>query len=360
MKTGLAPLDDGGLVVAYRVHLARKRLFLLGAALAGVALFLASLCLGAARLSPAEALGALLGGGSERWRTIVWNIRLPNALAAALAGAGLAGTGAAMQSLLRNPLASPMTLGMAHAGAFGAACAVSLLGAGATQSTAVNAVTVFSPSLTTTCAFACCLAASLAILALGRLRGGSPEAMALGGMALGLFFQAAAMVMQYFADDAQLAAMVFWSFGDLSRAGWREVGLLAGAVLPVMAYFAWNRWNYNALDAGDETARGLGARVTRVRWRGMLAASLLTAVIVASLGVIGFVGLICPHMVRRAIGDDHRFLLPGSCLTGAALLLAADVVSRQAFAPHQLPVSVLTACIGAPAFFGLLLRRGRP
>lgn len=181
--------------------------------------------------------------------------------------------------------------------------------------------------------------------------------MVLTGVALGALFTAGTMFLQYFADDVQLAAMVFWTFGDTARANWNHLGLIFGVTLAAGLYFAANAWNYNAVDAGDEAAKGLGVRVERVRLLGMLAATLVTAVTIAFLGVIGFVGLVTPHMLRRIIGSDHRYLLPATALAGAVLLLAADTAARLILAPHVLPVSVLTSFLGAPVFLSLILRR---
>jgi iron complex transport system permease protein len=167
------------------------------------------------------------------------------------------------------------------------------------------------------------------------------------------------MFLQYFADDVQLAAMVFWTFGDVARASWSELGLLAAVTGLCSLYLLSRAWDYNAIDAGDETARGLGVRVQRLRMTGMLAASLLTAVIVSFLGIIGFVGLVVPHMVRRVIGGDNRFLLPATIICGALLLLVSDTVARMMLSPHVLPVSVLTAFMGAPVFIWLIVRGGR-
>jgi iron complex transport system permease protein len=303
---------------------------------------------------------SLLGMETTRQtEVIVWNIRLPQALASMIAGAGLAVAGAAMQSILRNPLGSPFTLGISHAAAFGAALSVMLLGGGIMTSNAVGAIQITNPWLTTFSAFVFSIIAAAAIVGVARLRGATPEVMVLTGVALGAFFTAGTMFLQFFADDVQLAAMVFWTFGDTARASWRELGFMAAATLAVSIFFFANSWNYNAIDAGDETAKGLGVRVEWVRTSGMMLASVLTAVIISFLGIIGFVGLVVPHMVRRIIGADHRFLLPASCIGGALLLLVADTGARLMLAPHVLPVSILTAFMGAPIFLWLIIRGGR-
>ena len=352
----MSHLTDGRIPAEYATYISRKAYFLTGLCFAAVVLFIMAVSLGAVRVPMQEILRAFTGMDTDaRFRIIIYNIRLPHAFAALLAGAGLSAAGAAMQSILRNPLGSPFTLGISQAGAFGAAFSVMMLGTGAMQSTQVGAVTIANPYLTTFSAFIACMATSLIIIAIARIRGASPEVMVLSGVALGSLFSAGTMFLQYFADDVQLAAMVFWTFGDVGRAGWQEVGLMAAVVIAGVFFFVLNRWNYNAIDAGDETARSLGVRVERVRMAGMLAASLITAFIVSFLGVIGFVGLICPHIVRRIIGDDHRFVMPASCLTGAVLLLASDTVARLILAPHVLPVSILTAFLGAPAFLYLLI-----
>ncbi|MGM0381449.1 MAG: FecCD family ABC transporter permease, partial [bacterium] len=152
---------------------------------------------------------------------------------------------------------------------------------------------------------------------------------------------------------------VFWTFGDVGRAGWSEVSVIFPVVTLGSAFFIYNSWNYNALDTGDETARGLGVNVRRVRLVGMLVATAITATVISFLGIIGFVGLICPHMVRRVIGDDHRYLLPATFLGGAILLLLSDIVARLLLSPRVLPVAILTSFLGAPVFFYLLFDRSR-
>lgn len=344
----------------YRRYIGRKSVFLVVLALMLAIALIVAVSLGAANIPLAAVAKSLLGlETTEQIETIVWRIRLPQALASMVAGAGLAVAGAAMQSILRNPLGSPFTLGISHAAAFGAALSVMILGGGIMTSNAVGAVRITNPCLTTASAFIFSIGAAAIIIAIARLRGATPEVMVLTGVALGAFFTAGTMFLQYFADDVQLAAMVFWTFGDTARATWRELGYMAAVTLAASAFFLANSWNYNAIDAGDETARGLGVRVERVRMTGMMLASVLTAVIISFLGIIGFVGLVVPHMVRRIVGSDHRFLLPAAFLGGALLLLVSDTAARLMLSPHVLPVSVLTAFMGAPIFLFLIIRGGR-
>lgn len=332
-------------------------IFLISVMLSLVILY--SISTGAARIPIADVIRSLAGiGDSQKYNIIVWQIRLPQILAAVVAGAGLSVGGAVMQSVLRNPLGSPFTLGISHAAAFGAAFSVMILGSGTMASTQADAVTIYNPYVTTVTAFLFSMLASLFIVIVARMRGAKPETMILAGVALGALFTAGTMFLQFFADDVQLAAMVFWTFGDVARAGWHELGVLTAVTTAITLYFFINAWNYNAVDAGDETARALGVRVAQVRLAGMLAASLVTAVIVSFLGIIGFVGLVCPHMVRRLIGGDNRFLLPASAVMGGVLLLVSDTAARLVFAPHLLPVSILTAFMGAPVFM-LLIVKGR-
>jgi len=350
----------GEISSAYGAHV-RRKLIVTGTLSVATALALvAAVALGSADLPLSAVAKALIGlEVPRRVEMIVWSIRLPQALAAIVAGAGLAIAGAATQSILRNPLASPFTLGMSHAAAFGAALSVTLLGSGTMASSSVGAVMITSPHVTTATAFVFCVLAAMVVVAVSRLRGATPEVMVLTGVALSALFTAGTMFLQYFADDTQLAAMVFWTFGDTARASWRQVGIMAAVTTLTSFYFLACAWAYNAIDAGDETAKGLGVRVERVRMVGMLAASLVTATVIAFLGVIGFVGLVVPHLVRRLIGADHRYLMPATIVAGALLLLVADTAARLVFMPHVLPVSVLTAFVGAPVFLWLIVRSRR-
>jgi len=349
--------EEGKIPHDYLRYTRRKMTWIAAGLVLVFILFILAISVGAVAIPPVEVLQTLLGfGTSVKWDRIIWNIRLPQAIAAIVAGVGLAVAGVAMQSILRNPLASPFTLGISSAGAFGAAVSIIVLGTGRIQSTVANPVSISNPYLTTVVAFLFCMLATGVILIISHLKGASPEVMVLTGVALSSLFSAGVMFLQYFSSDTQLAAVVFWTFGDVGRATWDTLPFMALVVAAATLSFLFNRWNYNAIDAGDETAQGLGVNVVRIRLVGMTVAALVSAVIVALLGIIGFVGLVCPHMVRRIVGDDQRYLIPGSAVAGAILLLASDTVARIIVAPYILPVAVLTAFMGAPVFIYLLFR----
>lgn len=331
---------------------------LLAAAL--LALLVLALSVGAYRLSPLEVARVLVGlDGSSPAAQIVLGIRLPQALCAIVAGAILGLAGALMQSVLRNPLASPFTLGVSQAAGFGAAFAVTILGSGQAMSGGALPVTVTSVGTTTVCALAAATVAAVLIVALARLRDASPEVMVLAGVAIGALCTAGTMVLQFFASDVQLAAIVFWTFGDVSRAGPDRVAIMAGVLAALLALGRGRGRVLDALLLGDETARSVGVATERLRLLMMVAASLATAVVTSFLGIIGFVGLLAPHMARRLAGAEHRALLPTTALVGALILLAADSIARVALLPHVLPVSVVTGLVGAPLFLFLVLRGAR-
>ena len=342
---------------AYARSQRRKGLILLALLLTTLLLALLAVNAGAAALNPLDVLKTLLGLGDEKAALVVWRIRLPRVAAAVVAGAGLSVAGCVMQNNLKNPMASPQTLGISNAAAFGANVAIILLGAGSVTGSSGGAnLTIRSPYLTTICAFCFSLLAALMILALSKHRGFSPETLVLSGVALGFLFNAGVTLLQYFAQDTQVAAAVFWTFGDLGRVSWKEVGILTAVTIPALLYFTLCRWDYNALDSGEESAKSLGVNTRRVRFWGMLISSLVTAAAVSFLGMIGFVGLLGPQMMRRLVGPDHRWLLPASALCGAAILLLADTLGRVVLSPIVLPVGAVTSILGAPMLLFLLIR----
>jgi iron complex transport system permease protein len=286
---------------------------------------------------------------------------VPRIAAAIVAGWGLGLSGLATQSLLRNPLASPFTLGISQGAAFGAAFSIVILGAGGMRASALrtqDAASFFIHSVyaVTVFAFLGALLATVVILALARLRKMTPESIILAGVALSSLFTSGTILVQYFATDVEIATVVFWTFGDVARSSWREIGLLALITGGAILYYLFHRWNLNAMAAGEESAMALGVEVERVRLAGMFIAALVAALATAFHGVIAFLGLLAPHIGRRLVGADHRLLAPFSGLIGALLLLAADTGGRLLVGSGTLPVGVLTSFMGAPLFLYLLMR----
>ena len=349
------------LIRQYKHHV-RRRLAFIALIFAGIMLVgMYAVGSGAAGLTLREVLLAITGSGDPVNEQIVRHIRLPRVIAALLAGLALAVSGAVMQSLLRNPLASPFTLGISGAAAFGAAFGIVVFGSGAGTADDGNSgfqlISVIGDRyIIMISAFVWSMASTGFILAIARFRGVTPEVMILAGIAIGSLFSAGLSAMQYLATDVELAAIVFWMFGDLGRAAWGEAGILALLLIPILIFFMMMSWNYKSLQSGDEYARSLGVNPDSVRLSGMLAASLATAVVVSFYGIIAFVGLVVPHIVRRIIGGDEAFLIPASALFGAMFLLLSDTVARTLFSPVILPVGILTSFIGAPLFLYLLLR----
>jgi len=350
-------IERGEKPSGYLKYIRGKSIFTVASFVMLVFSALIALAVGSVSYKVGDVFKTLLGMHvSSTLDVVIFNIRLPQVLASIVAGAGLSAAGAVMQSVLGNPLASPFTLGVSQAAAFGAAFSVMVLGSGFMRSSASDAVTIVNPGLTTMVAFSFSMVATAIAMLVAQIRKGSSEVMILAGVAVGSLCAAGTMFLQYFADDTQLASIVFWTFGDLARAGWKELGIMAAVSLSCIVFFVLNAWNYNAIDSGEETAISLGVDVRLVRFVGMSLASLSTAVIIAFVGVIGFVGLVCPHMSRRLIGDDNRYLLLGAPIMGGILLLAADTAARVVMAPRVLPVAVLTSFVGAPVFLYLIVK----
>ena len=353
------PAPDGSespAAAAFLRQSSRKKRLILGLTVLALLLAVIAMNAGAANTHPLQVLRALLGLEGGTSRVVVWNIRLPRVVAGVVAGVGLAVAGCVMQTCLRNPLASPFTLGISNAAAFGANLAIVFFGAGTLHSNTHDAVFIAHPYIVTISAFVFSITAMVLILLLARLRGFSPESVVLAGVAFGSLFAAGSTLVQYFAADVQVAAMVFWTFGDLGRVAWQEVAILCVLTVVALVYFLLHRWDYNALESGEDAAKGLGVPVEQVRFRSMLAASLITAVAVSFMGIIGFIGLIAPQMMRRVLGIDHRFLIPAAAVTGVVLLLFADTLARTLISPVVLPVGAITSFFGAPLFLFILAK----
>lgn len=340
----------------YRKDLSKKLLFGLSTAILLLILTVFAVIVGPVNVSFSELISVVTGqvtSGSAY--NILWNIRIPQILTAIIAGAGLAISGGVMQSVLKNPLGSPYTLGISHAAAFGAAFAIVFMGTGTTQPSG-NIIDINNPYITTISAFVWSLVSTGIILALAKYKQATPETMILTGVALGSVFTAGVSGIQYFAEDTEIAAVIFWQFGDVSKTVWNEIGLIAAIVIPFSIWFTYNSWNFNALNSGDDTAKSLGVDVEKLRIKGMIASSVVSALIVSFVGIIGFVGLVVPHIVRKVIGGNEMLLLPFSFLTGSLLLLASDTVARNIISPEVLPVGILTSFLGAPLFIYLVIK----
>ena len=344
----------------YERYTRRKQAALVLAMLVTLTAALLYMGIGSIRLRPAEILQVFFGGGEAKHVTAIRNIRLPRVLAAMLIGAILSASGAVMQCVLRNPLASASTLGVSQGAAFGAALGIIVFGGGMiTNSNSNSTVSISNPYIVTLCAFAFGSVSSLVVIAISRLkREMGPGGLILAGTALSAMFSGGSTLLQYFADDTSLGAVVFWTFGNLGNVGWRDLRFLGVIFALCFAFYLYNRWNYNAMEAGYDTAKSLGVNAERLMLLSMAVCSLSAAAAVSFAGIISFVGLIAPHMMRFFVGKDHRYLIPGSAVCGALLLILADAAAKLIAPPVILPIGAIMSFIGGPVFL-ILLFRGR-
>ncbi len=335
----------------------RGRVALLGLAAVLLAVMFGSLLVGAA---DADVVGALLSrlglSGAhvqQRDQIILFDIRLPRMVMGALIGAGLAVSGAVLQGLFRNPLADPGLVGVSSGAGLGAVLFI-VLG----NVLFAPLIRLFGSYALPLAAFAGGLATTALLYRVATRNGQTAIAtMLLAGIALGAVAGAVTGVLVYSANDTQLRDLTFWGLGSLAGSNWTRV-LSAGPVIAIaLAAAPFLATGLNAMTLGEATAHHLGVPVQRLKTIAILAVAASTGASVAASGGIGFVGIVVPHLLRLSIGPDHRFLLPGSALLGAAFLLLADAVSRTIVAPAELPIGIVTAMVGGPFFLWLLLRR---
>ncbi|MFL6199096.1 MAG: FecCD family ABC transporter permease [Thermoanaerobaculia bacterium] len=276
---------------------------------------------------------------------IFWQLRLPRVLLALLAGAGLAVSGLAFQTLFRNELAEPYTLGIATGAALGAVLSLRLEEMGV----------LLGMPLVSLASFAGAIGATALVVGLASRRKGNTGTLLLAGIAVSLSCSALILFLQYLSDSTQTFRMVRWMMGGLSVVGYGEVLWTAPWVLGGAAVLLALRWDLNLLLTGEELAASRGVDLVRLRLRVLGVSSLMIGALVAVAGPIGFVGLMVPHMLRRWVGHDHLFLAPACLLGGGAFLAVCDVAARTVMAPAELPVGVLTALLGGPFFLWLLV-----
>ena len=304
------------------------------------------------RISWGEALDALLhrhGNWPADYHAIFWSVRIPRVLLAGLTGAALACAGTAMQAVFRNPMADPYIVGVSSGASLGAVVA---------GLSSLATVAVIGSIITPLLAFVSALATVFVVYWLGTVRGRVyVDTLLLSGVAVAAFLGAVVSFLIYFARQ-EYHRIIFWLLGSLSLATWTAVGVMAFCVvIGVVCIFLYSR-DLNALLLGEETAHNLGTDPEFLKTLMLVMAAVMTSAAVAFTGVIGFVGLIIPHMVRLIVGADHRILVPAATVTGAIFLIIADSLARTVIAPNELPVGIITALCGGP-FFLYLLRRSR-
>lgn len=312
----------------------RNRMLIWGIALLAVALSLLSIGIGLRKFVVGN-LGVL---------DLVLSLRATRLCSAFISGAILSVSGVVMQTLLRNPLASPYTLGISNAAAFGASIGVVFFS---------NSIL---PGVTVITAFIGTLLGLGLILLISGVKNSGVETVILAGVVINSLFSAGIAIMQYVANSAQLATIVFWTFGDLSKGDWGAVLLLFVVALLAASYLYHKRWDYKAMEVGDDYAKSVGVAPLRVRLSGLIVASLITAVVVSIYGVIAFVGLAVPHILRRVVGANLSYLIPTSLLFGGAFMVLCDMASRLLFAPTIVPIGIITSIIGVPLFIIVLYK----
>lgn len=314
-----------------------------------------SLMYGASGISFWAILSDILSGHELelRERVVLFDIRLPRMMMGILVGASLAVSGAVMQGLFRNPLADPGLVGVSAGAGLGAISAIVL---GAYLPASISAL--FGNYTVPFAAFIGGWGATILLYRVSTRHGRTSVAtMLLAGIALGALAGALSGIMVYMADDAQLRDLTFWGMGSLAGATWAKVFaaapiiILALTVAPILAR------GLNGLALGEATAHHIGINVQVVKNTAILSVAAATGAAVAVSGGIGFIGIVVPHLLRLAVGPDHKYLLPNAALLGASLLLGADVISRTIIAPAELPIGIVTAVLGAPVFLWILLRR---
>ena len=345
---GIRPRPAQGAPAHFRLS-AQRLSWLIAGSIILVLTSVADILIGPAFLNAGEVLSAIFAP-SQTDPTIViivLSIRLPMTLMALLVGMALGIAGVAMQTILGNPLASPYTLGFSAAAGFGAALAI------------ITGVTLpFLPWLTIpAAAFVAASTAALLVYGFAQRRGMTADVMVLAGIATLFLFQSMQSMVQYLAAPEILQAIVFWLFGSLLKANWANVPITAAVVVFCTGLLIPDMWRLTALHLGDARAASLGVEVEKLRLKVFALVALLTAGSVAFVGTIGFVGLVAPHIARMLVGDDQRFLMPMAALAGAFIMTGASILSKLISPGSVIPIGIVTAIIGVPFLFGLILRQ---
>jgi iron complex transport system permease protein len=330
----------------------RKRAALTAALLIAVfLLLLLNISIGSSNISLKEIIIVLFAGEGYGHNVMIINeIRLPMALMAVVVGASLGIGGCEIQTILRNPIASPYTLGITNAASFGAALGLILN---------TSILKVSEPLMITTNAFLFALLASVLVYAFSLRRGAGKNSIILFGVALNFLFNALTMILQYIANDEDLKSLMFWNMGSLLKTTWMKFWLVFAVLVVCFIILYLNSWKLTAMTLDDTKARSLGVDTQKMRRLVILITSLLTAFAVCFVGAIGFVGIIAPHIARQFVGEDQRFFLPLSAMLGAFVVSLSFVVSKLVIPGVILPIGLVTAVIGIPIFLAIIFRKTR-
>ncbi len=342
-----------------KVQLSISHIIILMIIIEVILIFVEILMVGSSNMTLKEAINGLFLNGTNAQNRIIWSIRIPRVLSAIIAGAALSMSGLIMQTTLGNDMAAPSTLGVSNAAVFGANISIIVLAGGFASigGNANNMITMANPFASSTMAFIFSFISILLILGLGKTKAFSKSSLILSGIAISSIWSALTTLIQFYATDVGLSAAVVWTFGDLGRATYLTDLIMLIVTIIAFIIFYLLKQHYNALLSGDNVALSLGVKVEKLRFISLILASLLCAVCVSYLGIIGFVGIICPHVVKRLIGKNHKYTIPMSLISGSILLLFADMISRIIGNGSALPIGAVTSILGAPFFLYIIFAK---
>lgn len=334
----------------YKKHSYRRIIFILIGLLICTVSFITDVIVGPASLTLRDVWLAVMQSPevSKNADVIIWSIRLPTAVMALLVGASLGIAGAGMQTILDNPLSSPYTLGISAGAGFGASLVVVI---------GLSSLEFLGEFMVPFGAFVFAGLTSFFIYSINKIKNFSSETMILAGIGMMFLFQALQSLMQYMATPEALQNIVFWTMGSLTKANWLSISIVLVALLVMLPLMMRESWRLTALKLGDEKASGLGVNVENLRVKIFLFISIITAVAVSFVGTIGFIGIVGPHIARMLVGEDQRYFLPLSAVCGMVILSLASIASKMLIPGAMFPIGIVTAIIGVPFFFSLVLTR---
>lgn len=334
----------------YKKHSYRRIIFILIGLLICAVSFITDVIVGPASLTLRDVWLAVMQSPavSKNADVIIWSIRLPTAVMALLVGASLGIAGAGMQTILDNPLSSPYTLGISAGVGFGASLVVVI---------GLSSLEFLGEFMVPFGAFVFAGLTSFFIYSINKIKNFSSETMILAGIGMMFLFQALQSLMQYMATPEALQNIVFWTMGSLTKANWLSISIVLVALLVMLPLMMRESWRLTALKLGDEKASGLGVNVEHLRVKIFLFISIITAVAVSFVGTIGFIGIVGPHIARMLVGEDQRYFLPLSAVCGMVILSLASIASKMLIPGAMFPIGIVTAIIGVPFFFSLVLTR---